>query len=96
MDFAYSPRVLELREQLWDFMNTHVIPAEEPYFAEFSAETVPHRIPAVMEDLKREARSRGLWNLFLPDERFGAALLPTPATWRCWLCSGRPSNRSGG
>jgi acyl-CoA dehydrogenase len=74
MDFAYSPRVLELREQLWDFMNTHVIPAEEPYFAEFSAETVPHRIPAVMEDLKREARSRGLWNLFLPDERFGAGL----------------------
>jgi acyl-CoA dehydrogenase len=74
MDFAYSPRVLELREQLWDFMNTQVIPAEGPYFAEFSAETVPHRIPAVMEDLKREARSRGLWNLFLPDERFGAGL----------------------
>jgi acyl-CoA dehydrogenase len=74
MDFAYSPRVLELREQLWDFMNTHVIPAEGPYFAEFSAETVPHHIPAIMEDLKREARSRGLWNLFLPDERFGAGL----------------------
>ncbi len=74
MDFAYSPRVLELRERLWDFMNSHVIPAEERYFAEFSAATIPHRIPAVMEELKAEARSRGLWNLFLPDERFGAGL----------------------
>jgi acyl-CoA dehydrogenase len=74
MDFAYSPRVLELREQLWDFMRTHVMPAEEPYFAEFSAATVPHHIPAVMEELKAEARSLGLWNLFMPDPRFGAGL----------------------
>jgi acyl-CoA dehydrogenase len=74
MDFAYSPRVVELREQLWDFMHAHVLPAEERYFAEFSPATIPHHIPAVMEDLKAEARSRGLWNLFLPDERFGAGL----------------------
>jgi acyl-CoA dehydrogenase len=74
MDFAYSPRVVELQERLWDFMNTQVFPAEERYWEEFSAETIPHRIPGVMEDLKREARSRGLWNLFLPDSRFGAGL----------------------
>jgi len=74
MDFAASPRVVELSEQLWNFMHSHVIPAEERYFTEFSAATVPHHIPPVMEDLKREARSRGLWNLFLPDERFGAGL----------------------
>ncbi|HSP65905.1 MAG TPA: acyl-CoA dehydrogenase family protein, partial [Candidatus Deferrimicrobium sp.] len=49
-------------------------PAEERYFAEFSAATVPHHISPVMEELKAEARSRGLWNLFLPDERFGAGL----------------------
>jgi acyl-CoA dehydrogenase len=74
MDFAYSPRVIELRAQLWDFMNTHVLPAEERYFEEFSPSTVPHRISPVMEELKAEARKRGLWNLFLPDERFGAGL----------------------
>ncbi len=74
MDFAYSPRVVELREQLWDFMNMRVFPAEERYWAEFSAETIPHHIPPIMEDLKREARTRGLWNLFLPGERFGAGL----------------------
>jgi acyl-CoA dehydrogenase len=27
-----------------------------------------------MEELKAEARSRGLWNLFLPDEEHGAGL----------------------
>src|SRR5579863_3920288 len=40
----------------------------------FSAETIPQRISPVMEELKAEARRRGLWNLFLPDERFGAGL----------------------
>jgi acyl-CoA dehydrogenase len=74
MDFAHSPRVRDLQEQLWDFMRTRVMPAERTYFEEFSPATVPHHIPAVMEELKSEARSRGLWNLFLPDERFGAGL----------------------
>lgn len=74
MDFAYSARVDDLRGRLWDFMNEQVFPAEPFYWAEFSAKTTPQRIPAVMEELKREARSRGLWNLFLPDERFGAGL----------------------
>ncbi len=74
MDFAHAPRVLELRERLWDFMRSHVLPAEERYWAEFSAASIPHRISPVMEELKREARARGLWNLFLPDPRFGAGL----------------------
>jgi acyl-CoA dehydrogenase len=34
----------------------------------------PHCHPAVMEELKGEARERGLWNLFLPDEEHGAGL----------------------
>ncbi|MHB8717291.1 MAG: acyl-CoA dehydrogenase family protein [Candidatus Dormibacteria bacterium] len=74
MDFAHSSRAVELQEQLWDFMNTHVFAAEPRYWAEFDASTVPHRISPVMEDLKAEARRRGLWNLFLPDPRWGAGL----------------------
>jgi len=27
-----------------------------------------------MEDLKKEARKRGLWNLFMPDAEYGAGL----------------------
>ena len=34
----------------------------------------PHQLPPVVEELKAEARKRGLWNLFLPDERWGAGL----------------------
>jgi acyl-CoA dehydrogenase len=34
----------------------------------------PHADPPVLDELKAEARRRGLWNLFLPDERWGAGL----------------------
>jgi acyl-CoA dehydrogenase len=34
----------------------------------------PHHHPKVLEELKAEARSRGLWNLFLPDPDLGAGL----------------------
>ena len=34
----------------------------------------PHVHPPVMEELKAEARRRGLWNLFLPDAEHGAGL----------------------
>jgi acyl-CoA dehydrogenase len=34
----------------------------------------PYVHPPVMEDLKREAREAGLWNLFLPDPHWGAGL----------------------
>jgi acyl-CoA dehydrogenase len=74
MDFAESPRVRELKDKLWVFLDECVRPAEQRYWQEFSPATVPHRISPVMEDLKAEARRRGLWNLFMPDERFGAGL----------------------
>jgi len=74
MDFSESARVKELRERAWAFLDECVRPAEPEYWKEFSAETLPHRIPAVMEDLKAEARKRGLWNLFMPDPALGAGL----------------------
>ena len=74
MDFSESQRVKELRERLWAFIDERVRPAEPRYWQEFSAETTPQRISPVIEELKAEARKRGLWNLFLPDERFGPGL----------------------
>jgi len=74
MDFAESPRVRELKDKLWVFLDECVRPAEQRYWHEFSPATVPHHISPVMDDLKAEARRRGLWNLFMPDERFGAGL----------------------
>ncbi|MCU0269156.1 MAG: acyl-CoA dehydrogenase family protein [Acidimicrobiales bacterium] len=65
MDFELSPRGRELRDKLLDFMDSHVLPAEPVYAAQL-AEGGPHSHPPVIEELKAEARSRGLWNLFMP------------------------------
>jgi acyl-CoA dehydrogenase len=69
MDFAFDKRTEELRTQLQDFMTEHVYPAE-PEFAEVDAagsSVAGWEPPAVMEELKAEARRRGLWNLFLTE-----------------------------
>ena len=66
MDFAYSPRALELQSQLLEFMDRHVYPAEPVYQAQMAATGDPHFHPPVVEELKAEARRQGLWNLFLP------------------------------
>jgi len=73
MDFAHSERSLELQQQLERFMQEHVYPAE-PVYARQRREGERRVLPPVVEELKREARAQGLWNLFLPDERFGAGL----------------------
>lgn len=72
MDFSLDDTTAELQRELLDFMDTHVYPAEHA-FAEVEAGDGWDR-PAVMADLKREAKSRGLWNLFLPHSPLGAGL----------------------
>jgi acyl-CoA dehydrogenase len=74
MEFAFSPRVEELRRELLDFMDTHVYPAESVYAEQVRESGDPHFHPPVMEDLKKEARARGLWNLFLPNGKWGPGL----------------------
>ena len=72
MDFEFSPRTQELRENLLEFMDSHIYPAERVWHDQVEESGDPYFHPPVMEELKQEARTRGLWNLFLPDERFGA------------------------
>ena len=66
MDFALSPTATALHEQLVDFMDRHVYPAEVVYRDQMASSTDPHYHPPVIEELKVEARKQGLWNLFLP------------------------------
>ena len=63
MDFAYSPKVEELRRRLTDFIDAYVLPRVPDYHVAIEAGERP---PAFIEDLKALARSEGLWNLFLP------------------------------
>jgi acyl-CoA dehydrogenase len=74
MDFAYSPRVEELAARLLAFMDEHVYPAESVYEEQMRVAGDPHFFPPVVDQLKKEARSLGLWNLFLPDSDAGAGL----------------------
>ena len=66
MNFAYSPRVEALRQQLRAFMDTHIVPRVGAWQAEVGAGQYP---VSFMDDLKALARAEGLWNLFLPSLR---------------------------
>jgi len=68
MDFALSPTAQDLQARLLDFMDSHVYPAEQVYRTQMAQSGDTHFHPPVIEVLKAEARSRGLWNLFLPDK----------------------------
>jgi acyl-CoA dehydrogenase len=66
MDFELSPTAATLRETLLAFMADAVLPAEAVYREQMEASGDPHFHPPVIEELKQEARARGLWNLFIP------------------------------
>src|SRR5438128_8039663 len=74
MEFEPSARTRELHERLSAFIDERVDPAEAVYAEQVRAAGDPHFHPPVMEELKAEARARGLWNLFLPDSDLGAGL----------------------
>jgi acyl-CoA dehydrogenase len=72
--FESSDRAARYRAQLVDFMETHVYPAEPVYDAQMRESGNPHNHPQILEDLKSEARQRGLWNLFHPHPQWGPGL----------------------
>jgi acyl-CoA dehydrogenase len=77
VDFQHSPRSLALQEQVRAFLDDEVYPAEHAFEQQAAANRAagdPFRTPEVLGALKDSARQLGLWNLFLPDERFGAGL----------------------
>ena len=90
MDFAVEPHAEELRTRVSEFAESVVEPATPTYFAEVAESGDPHFHPPVMEDLKAEARRRGLWNLFLPDSEHGAGLTNVEYAPLCELMGRTP------
>lgn len=72
--FETTERGRKYRTDLLDFMDSHVYPAESVYDEQMRELGDPHAQPQIIEDLKKEARSRGLWNLFHPHPEWGPGL----------------------
>jgi acyl-CoA dehydrogenase len=74
MEFELTERCREYAERVEAFMDERIYPAEPIYAEQMRAAGDPHFYPPIMKELKEEARSRGLWNLFHPHEEWGPGL----------------------
>jgi acyl-CoA dehydrogenase len=70
MEFNLSPKAKEYLVLLRNFMDAEIFPAEKLYHQEreeFVAQGRPHENSPILDALRKSARDKGLWNLFLPD-----------------------------
>src|ERR1700743_1789371 len=72
--FEVSDRAKQYQADLLTFMDEHVYPAEPVYSRQMRESGDPHHQPQIIEDLKVEARKRGLWTLFHPHPEWGPGL----------------------
>jgi len=84
MDFDPGSEVEGLLERVRSFMDEHIYPREAELHEALDAEVkagVPY--PAALVEIREKAKAEGLWNLFLPDEEYGAGL----SNWQyAYLC----------
>ena len=74
MNFDLTDRAKEYVERVTAFMEERIYPAEPVYDAQMHESGDPNFHPPILEELKAEARSRGLWNLFHPYPEWGPGL----------------------
>ncbi|MFE1955521.1 acyl-CoA dehydrogenase family protein [Streptomyces sp. NPDC059524] len=72
--YELTDKAKRYQADLLAFMDEHVYPAEAVYAEQMAASGDPHFHPPVIEDLKAEAKKRGLWNLFHPHPEWGPGL----------------------
>ncbi len=68
MDFAPDATTVDLVERLEAFLAECVYPAEAVLERQLAATPDDWNLRPIVRELQAEARSRGLWNLFLPTE----------------------------
>lgn len=74
MDFRLSPKAQEFHKKVDDFMNEYVFPNEKKLDQEGHDLGDKFNQSPTMLDIRKRAKAAGLWNLFLPDKRFGGGL----------------------
>ncbi|HEV2861723.1 MAG TPA: acyl-CoA dehydrogenase family protein [Pyrinomonadaceae bacterium] len=68
-----SPRAKEIYGRVRAFMDEHVYPNERKFYEQINQGDRWRPVP-LMEELKAKAKDEGLWNLFLPESKYGAGL----------------------
>ena len=71
MEFEFSDKVKSWQKQLTTFMDDHVYPNEGRFNEQVEQCTISGYPPLLLE-LRAKARGQGLWNLFLPQSKYGA------------------------
>src|SRR5713101_9044754 len=79
MDFSPSQRTLDYLERIRAFIRDQILEIEEGLFREVlsgrrGGDWTKWSVSPAVAELKTKARSKGLWNLFLPDPTLGAGL----------------------
>lgn len=62
MNFSLTEKASKYAEKLQLFMDQQVFPAEATYYSqreEFIKAATPHKLPPVIEELKRKAKAEG-------------------------------------
>jgi len=72
MSLQPTAKAQDFQRRLSAFMNEYIYPNEDVYRKQIQANR--WQPTTIVEELKVKAREAGLWNLFLPDEEFGAGL----------------------
>lgn len=84
MDFEPGPETEQYLERVRAFMEARIYPREAELHAALDEEVGPGvPYPAELVEIREDARSEGLWNLFLPDDEYGCGL----SNWQyAFLC----------
>jgi acyl-CoA dehydrogenase len=65
LDLTFSPTSMKLQDELTEFMDQFILPAESVANEQLADRPDHWGAPPIMATLKAEAKQRGLWNLFL-------------------------------
>jgi len=89
MLFEFSEKAKAYQEKLKVFMDKHIYPNEATFAHQIGEGDRWQPVP-ILEELKKKARSEGLWNLFLPESEYGAGLTNLEYTPLCEIMGRSP------
>jgi acyl-CoA dehydrogenase len=89
MFFEFSEKTKAYQERLKGFMDKHIYRNETTFRNQIHEGDRWQPVP-IVEELKRKARSEGLWNLFLPESEHGAGLTNLEYTPLCEIMGRSP------